>query len=46
MIDEGIKSYQVQGDEPWPMVPREVLVDVIAVNDIDENGFIIAKIHI
>jgi hypothetical protein len=41
----GHQIIQVQCDVPWPLVPREVLMDVIAVDDIDENGFIIAKMR-
>lgn len=39
----GHQVIQVQCDVPWPMAPREALFDVQAVDDIDENGFIIAK---
>lgn len=40
---KGHQVIQVQCDVPWPMGPREALFDVQAVDDIDENGFIIAK---
>lgn len=33
----------VQCSVPYPIYPREALFDVVAVDDIDENGFIIAK---
>jgi hypothetical protein len=39
----GHQVIQVHCDVPWPMAPREALFDVQAVDDIDENGFIIAK---
>ena len=41
----GHQIIQVQCDVPWPMAAREVLLDVTAVDDIDENGFIIAKMR-
>jgi hypothetical protein len=41
----GHQIIQVQCDVPWPMASREVLMDVIAVDDIDANGFIIAKMR-
>ena len=30
---------------PWPFTAREILMDVIAVDDIDAHGFIIAKMR-
>jgi hypothetical protein len=33
----------VQCSLPYPISPREALFDVVAVDDIDENGFIVAK---
>lgn len=41
----GHQVIQIQCDVPWPMDSREVLMDVAAVDDIDENGFIIAKMR-
>jgi hypothetical protein len=41
----GHQIIQIQCDVPWPITPREVLMDVIAVDDIDEQGFIIAKMR-
>jgi hypothetical protein len=42
---KGHQIIQIQFDVPWPMAPREVLCDVVAVDDIDENGCIIAKMQ-
>jgi hypothetical protein len=42
---KGHQIIQVQCDVPWPMAPREVLFDVVAVDDIEENGCIIAKMQ-
>jgi hypothetical protein len=39
----GHQVIQVQCDVPWPVAPREALFDVQAVDDIDEHGFIVAK---
>eukprot|EP00980_Cylindrotheca_fusiformis_P022939 scaffold9948_cov129-Cylindrotheca_fusiformis.AAC.7 len=41
----GHQVIQVQCDAPWPMASREVLMDVIAIDDIDKNGFIVAKMQ-
>jgi hypothetical protein len=36
---------QVQCDVPWPMSQREVLIDALALDDIDEQGFIAVKMR-
>jgi hypothetical protein len=41
----GHQIIQVQCDVPWPMASREVLMDVIAIDDIDKNGYIVAKMQ-
>jgi hypothetical protein len=41
----GHQIIQIECDVPWPLTPREVLMDVIAVDDIDQQGFIIAKMR-
>lgn len=41
----GHQIIQVQCDVPWPMSTREVLMDVMAIDDIDKNGFIVAKMQ-
>ena len=41
----GHQIIQIQCDVPWPITPREVLMDVIAIDDIEERGFIIAKMR-
>eukprot|EP00537_Pseudo-nitzschia_pungens_P012021 CAMPEP_0172391140 /NCGR_PEP_ID=MMETSP1061-20121228/7607_1 /TAXON_ID=37318 /ORGANISM="Pseudo-nitzschia pungens, Strain cf. pungens" /LENGTH=402 /DNA_ID=CAMNT_0013121679 /DNA_START=230 /DNA_END=1435 /DNA_ORIENTATION=+ len=38
----GHQVIQVSVAVPWPMKPREALFSVQAVDDIDENGFIVA----
>ena len=40
----GHQVIQVSASVPWPMKPREALFSVQAVDEIDSNGFIIAKI--
>lgn len=30
-------------DLPWPVLPRECLIDTVAVDDIDENGVIVVR---
>ena len=32
-------------DCPWPLSTREVIIDVVAVDDIDENGSIVVKME-
>jgi hypothetical protein len=39
----GHQVIQVSVSVPWPMKPREALFSVQAVDEIDSNGFIIAK---
>lgn len=41
----GHQIIQVHCDVPWPMYPREALFDVIAVDDIENSGTIIAKMQ-
>jgi hypothetical protein len=41
----GHQIIQVQCDVPWPMASREVLMDVIAIDDIEKNGYIVAKMQ-
>ena len=41
----GHQIIQLQCDVPWPITPREVLMDGIDVDDIDEQEFIIAKMR-
>lgn len=41
----GHQIIQVECDVPWPMASREVLMDVIAIDDIDKNGYIVAKMQ-
>lgn len=42
---KGHQVIMLQCDVPWPMASREVLMDVVAVDDIGENGCIIAKMQ-
>ena len=42
---KGHQVIQIKCDAPWPMASREVLMDVIAVDDIEESGCIIAKMQ-
>lgn len=42
---KGHQVIHIKCDVPWPMSSREVLMDVIAVDDIEENGCIIAKMQ-
>ena len=42
-FSRGHQVIQVQCSVPYPISPREALFDVVAVDDIDANGFIIAK---
>mmetsp|Transcript_19834 Transcript_19834/g.43041 ORF Transcript_19834/g.43041 Transcript_19834/m.43041 type:complete len:381 (-) Transcript_19834:1772-2914(-) len=40
----GHQVVQFSLSSPWPMHPREVLVSIQAIDDIDRNGFIVATI--
>ncbi len=42
---KGHQVIQMKCDVPWPMSSREVLMDVTAVDDIEENGCILAKMQ-
>ncbi|KAG7370010.1 hypothetical protein IV203_027756 [Nitzschia inconspicua] len=42
-FSRGHQVIQVQCSVPYPIYPREALFDVVAIDDIDENGYIIAK---
>ena len=42
---KGHQVIQIKCDVPWPMSEREVLMDVTAVDDIEETGCIIAKMQ-
>ena len=42
---KGHQVIHIQCDVPWPMASREVFMDVIAVDDIEETGCIIAKMQ-
>jgi hypothetical protein len=41
----GHQVIQIKSDVPWPMAMRDTVMDVIAVDDIDENGCIIVKMQ-
>jgi hypothetical protein len=42
---KGHQIIQIKCDVPWPFASREVLMDVIAIDDIHTNGFIMAKMR-